>query len=79
MHIMPTHPLNGMNYGIPVPGYTHVTMTSSSQVLVIPAIFPSVQVTAGFGCNGKTPQTAVVSDGTLATVITALKANGIMS
>lgn len=40
--------------------------------------FTTVQATSGFGCNGKTPQAAVLSDGTLATVIAALQANGIM-
>lgn len=36
-------------------------------------------VTGGFGCNGKSPQTAAASGGTLAGVIAALVANGILS
>lgn len=38
-----------------------------------------LRVGAKFGCNGKLPQAAVPSDTTLATVIAALQANGIMS
>lgn len=38
-----------------------------------------VQLAAGFGCNGKSPQTAAASGGTLAGVIAALVANGILS
>lgn len=36
-------------------------------------------VKAGFGCNGKAPQTAAASGGTLAGVIAALVANGILA
>lgn len=39
----------------------------------------NLQVTTGFGCNGKTPQTAVASGGVLGAVVTALIANGILS
>jgi hypothetical protein len=38
-----------------------------------------VRLQAGFGCNGKAPQTAAASGGTLAGVISALVANGILS
>lgn len=54
--------------------------------------FTSVQATNGFGCNGKAPQTAVASGGTLAgtatntdiinkvnLIINALVANGVLS
>jgi hypothetical protein len=37
------------------------------------------QITGAFGCNGKAPQAAVASGGTLAGVIAALVANGILS
>jgi hypothetical protein len=33
----------------------------------------------GFGCNGKTAQTAYASGGVLANVVAALVANGILS
>lgn len=36
-------------------------------------------IAAGFGCNGKAPQAAAASGGTLAGVIAALVANGILS
>jgi hypothetical protein len=39
----------------------------------------AVAVTGGFGCNGKAAQTAAASGGTLAGVIAALVANGILS
>ena len=39
----------------------------------------SMKATTGFGCNGKAAQTAAASGGTLAGVITALVANGILS
>ncbi len=41
--------------------------------------FTTVSTSAGFGCNGKAPQTAAASGGTLAGVIAALVANGILS
>lgn len=58
------------------------------QMLMPPAIgntppsagsFTTLTSTAGFGCNGKPAQTAAVSGGTLAGVIAALVANGILS
>lgn len=39
----------------------------------------SLTVATGFGCNGKAPQTAVASGGVLASVVSALIANGILS
>ena len=41
--------------------------------------FTTVSTSAGFGCNGKAPQAAAASGGTLAGVIAALVANGILS
>lgn len=41
--------------------------------------FTTLSTSAGFGCNGKAPQAAVASGGTLAGVIAALVANGILS
>lgn len=42
-------------------------------------IHPNNLSCGGFGCNGKTPQTAYASGGVLANVVTALVANGILS
>lgn len=39
----------------------------------------SLSCATGFGCNGKTPQTAYASGGVLANVVAALIANGILS
>lgn len=36
-------------------------------------------VSGGFGCNGKSAQSPVIADGTIATIESALKANGVMS
>lgn len=44
-----------------------------------PGNFTTVSTSAGFGCNGKAPQAAAASGGTLAGVIAALVANGILS
>lgn len=41
--------------------------------------FTTLAASAGFGCNGKAPQAAAASGGTLAGVIAALVANGILS
>lgn len=41
--------------------------------------FTTVSTSAGFGCNDKPPQAAAASGGTLAGVIAALVANGILS
>lgn len=41
--------------------------------------FTTLATTAGFGCNGKAPQAAAASGGTLDGVIAALVANGILS
>jgi hypothetical protein len=41
--------------------------------------FTALTASAGFGCNGKTAQSAAASGGTLAGVIAALVANGILS
>jgi hypothetical protein len=41
--------------------------------------FTTLAASAGFGCNGKPPQAAAASGGTLAGVIAALVANGILS
>jgi hypothetical protein len=41
--------------------------------------FTSLAASAGFGCNGKAAQSAAASGGTLAGVIAALVANGILS
>jgi len=41
--------------------------------------FTTLTASSGFGCNGKTAQTAAASGGTLAGVIAALVANGILS
>lgn len=41
--------------------------------------FDTVTAAAGFGCNGKAPQVAAASGGTLDGVIAALVANGILS
>jgi hypothetical protein len=43
------------------------------------ATFTALNVTAGFGCNGKGAQAPAASGGTLAGVIAALVANGILS
>jgi hypothetical protein len=43
------------------------------------ATFTTLNTSAGFGCNGKGAQTAAASGGTLAGVIAALVANGILS
>jgi hypothetical protein len=43
------------------------------------AVSGTMGVSAGFGCNGKSPQAAAASGGTLAGVIAALVANGILS
>lgn len=41
--------------------------------------FTAIETSAGFGCNGKAAQPAAASGGTLAGVIAALVANGILS
>jgi len=45
----------------------------------VPGSFTTLMASAGFGCNGKAAQAAVASGGTLAGVIAALVANGILS
>jgi hypothetical protein len=51
----------------------------SAPVGPVPGSFTTLTASAGFGCNGKAAQGAAASGGTLAGVIAALVANGILS
>jgi hypothetical protein len=56
-----------------------VLYRSTAAILDMTITTAGVKVLSGFGCNGKTAQAAVASGGTLAGVISALVANGILS
>jgi hypothetical protein len=62
--------------------FTTISATGGSSFMAVDATdgsFTTLTASAGFGCNGKAAQTAAVSGGTLAGVIAALVANGILS
>jgi hypothetical protein len=62
--------------------FTSLSASGSSNLKALTATtgnFTTVTASAGFGCNGKTAQSAAASGGTLAGVIAALVANGILS
>lgn len=62
--------------------FTSLSASGSSNLQALSATsgnFTTLAASAGFGCNGKAVQSAAASGGTLAGVIAALVANGILS